>query len=147
MYIPKLLVVLITPTSDGPTRRVYPNLSWYHIIYLLRIGYYNMYMFCSSMCGISFIVSLIQSTIVGNNKISAVACFDWIQFYYDLTDSIFSMHSHSCFNTHLQYFHFQIYHIHTTVLLWSHNLLVETIFVASAISQVLMFIRIQFFFL
>ena len=49
-YIYILKLILINPTPYGPIQRFYPNLSWYHIIYLLHRGYYNMYMFCHSLC-------------------------------------------------------------------------------------------------
>ena len=49
-YISIFLALLIIPTLDGPISEVYPNLSWYHIIHLLRGGYYNMYMLLHSTC-------------------------------------------------------------------------------------------------
>ena len=48
-YIPIYPVVIISPTLYCPVCRFYLNLSWYHIIHLLREGYYNIYMFrCSA---------------------------------------------------------------------------------------------------
>ena len=44
-YVPILLEVLITPTPEGPSTEVYPDLRWYHIIHHLHGGYYNLYMF------------------------------------------------------------------------------------------------------
>ena len=49
-YIPILPVVLITATPDGPTQIFQSNFTWYQIIYLLRGGYYNLYMLRLSSC-------------------------------------------------------------------------------------------------
>ena len=43
-YIPIFPVALITPTLYNPNHMFYLDLIWYHIIYLLSGGYYNMYM-------------------------------------------------------------------------------------------------------
>ena len=70
-------------------------------------------------------VSSIYYTIVLNSKVSEVVLFDWVQFFYS-TDFVFLMHSHSYFNTHLQYFHYQFFHIPTTILiLKSHSLFLK----------------------
>ena len=49
-YIPIFPVFFITPNLDVPARRFIPNLSYYHIIYLLHRYYYNLYMFRRSAC-------------------------------------------------------------------------------------------------
>ena len=46
---------------------------------------------------ISLIVMIIQLIKVRNRKVEVVVCFDWIQFSYNSTISIFLLHSHSCF--------------------------------------------------
>ena len=53
---------------------------------------------------LTFIVLSIQLTIVGNREVRAFVCFDWIQISNDLTHSIFLMHSHSYFITHIHCF-------------------------------------------
>ena len=53
---------------------------------------------------VSFIVLSIQLTIGRNSKVSEFVCFGWIQFLHNLTHSIFLLHSHSYFITHIHCF-------------------------------------------
>ena len=55
------------------------------------------------------------------------------------------MHSNTYFNTHLQYFYLQIYHIPTKKLLWWLTLCCQKQIVVNKASQVVMFIWIQSF--
>ena len=67
---------------------------------------------------IGFIISSIRLIIVRNIKVRAVVCFKWIQFSYDYTHSIFLMHSHSYFITHIYYLYFYFIKFLLNVLLW-----------------------------
>ena len=62
-----------------------------------------------------------NSTIVVIIEVSALILLDWIQFYYDSTHSIFSMHSHSYLKTH-PHFDFSAFTLLSQFLLWSHTL-------------------------
>ena len=66
--------------------------------------------------------------------------------YYNFTDSIFSMQSHSYFKKHLKYNNFQFDHIPTTISNFKVTLfLVETIVFVRMASRVFMFIPMHFF--
>ena len=94
----------------------------------------------------SYIVYFIHSAIVVNSEAIVFVLFDWEQFYYDATHSIFVMHSHSYFNTHLKYIYFKILsHSYYNFNLDATRLFFETIFIIIMASQVLIFIRIQYF--
>ena len=64
------------------------------------------YFLCTHLhtSSLSFIVSSIQSNVVGEIKVSAVFCFDLIQCFYDSTHYIFLMHPYSYFITHIHCF-------------------------------------------
>ena len=88
---------------------------------------------------------LISSTIIMNRKIGAVFLFDWIQFFYYLTDSIFlCTHIHTSIHTYIIFF-FSIVTFLLQFLIWSHTLCCWKHFVSNALSQVSVFILMRFF--
>ena len=50
-----------------------------------------------------------------NSKVSPVVIFGLLQFYYNSTDSISSVHSHMYLKTHLQNNILKFYHIPNTI--------------------------------
>ena len=91
---------------------------------------YTIYYYCCRhqyfmLCAlqvINFIIFSIQLNIIGNIEVREFVCFELIQFSYNLTFSVFLMHSHSYFITNIHYFHLRFYHIPTTILPWSRTL-------------------------
>ena len=99
-------------------------------IHAHMISYYCYHHYYFTVCELQvikiYIGWLISSTIILNSKVNAVVWFVWIKISFHLTDSVFLMHSHSYFKTHLQCFHFQFYHIPTTIFtLKSHSSLLK----------------------
>ena len=88
-----------------------------------KIDYYCYCRHCFTVFAlwvISYIAFFIHSTIVVNSEVGVVVLFDWIQCSFYLTDSIFSMHSHSYFKTHLIVFQFITFVLN--FLFWSHTI-------------------------
>ena len=96
ILIQLFLIIQVNTTMHAFMINDYCNFYDYFTVFVLQV--------------INFIVSLIQSINFGNIKIRAVVSFEWMQFLYDFTHSIFLIHSHSYFITNIYYSTCCFYH-------------------------------------
>ena len=80
-----------------------------------------------------------------NSKVSALFLFNWIQFTYDFTDSIFLIIHIPTFRHTFIIFYFNIFTFLRQFLLWSHTLCCWKINIIKLVSKALLFILLQLF--